>query len=84
MKFYYTDQLLVTRPISVKKECFPTFFIDKNVSVYFIFISLLLLSYSNHFMGSSIYSIFPRLISSISCKPHRKFQLSSLLTLFLK
>ena len=35
-------------------------------------------------MGSFIYSLFPRLISSISCKPHEKFQLSSLLTLFLK
>ena len=35
-------------------------------------------------MGSFIYSLFPHLISSISCKPHRKFQLSSLRTLIVK
>ena len=82
MKFFSANQLLVTRHASVKTECFATFFIDKNV--YFILNFTLRLSYSNHFMGSFIYSLFPRLISSRSCKPHRKFQLSSLLTLFLE
>ena len=61
----------------VKNERFPTFLIVKNV--YFIFISRLVLSHSNHFMGSFIYLLSP-LILSISCKPHGKVQLSSLLT----
>ena len=34
MKFFSANQLLVTRHASVKTECFPTFFMDKNV--YFI------------------------------------------------
>ena len=71
MKFFSTNQLLVTRHASVKSECFPTFFIDKNV--YFTFISLLVLSHSNYFIGSFIYSLFLHLYRLYHVSPIESF-----------